>query len=53
MANIKDSNKFNLKTITGVLNIILSAFSIPEEPVTPLPPPLILTGANLILLAPF
>ena len=47
MASIKDSQKFNLKTISGVLNIILSAFAIPEEPVTPLPPPLILLGGNL------
>lgn len=47
MAAIKDSHKFNLKTISGVLNIILSAFAIPEEPVAPLPPPLILLGGNL------
>ncbi len=47
MANIKDSQKFNLKTMSGVLNTILSAFSIPEEPVAPLPPPLILLGSNL------
>lgn len=38
---------FNLNSITGVLNLILSAFKIPEEPVTPLPPPLILVGASL------
>lgn len=38
---------FNLNSISGVLNLILSAFKIPEEPVTPLPPPLILIGAKL------
>lgn len=43
----KDTSKFNLKTITGVLNVILAAFSIPDEPVAPLPPPLILVGGNL------
>jgi len=38
---------FNLGSISGVLNIILSAFSIPDEPVAPLPPPLIMIGAKL------
>jgi hypothetical protein len=38
---------FNLGSISGVLNIILSAFSIPDEPVAPLPPPLIMVGAKL------
>lgn len=37
----------NLSSISSVLNIILSAFSIPKAPVTPLPPPLLLVGANL------
>jgi hypothetical protein len=36
-----------LGSISGVLNIILSAFSIPDEPVAPLPPPLIMVGAKL------
>jgi hypothetical protein len=40
-------NKFNLNSITGVLNTLLGAFSIPQEPVSPLPPPLILAGAKL------
>jgi hypothetical protein len=40
-------SKFNLSSITGVLNVILSAFSIPEEPLVPLPPPLLLIGAKL------
>lgn len=37
----------NLSTMSGVLNVILAAFSIPEEPITPLPPPLIITGSKL------
>ncbi len=47
MASTKDSKQFNLRTMSGVLNTILTAFSIPQEPVTPLPPPLILLGGNL------
>jgi len=45
--NVKDSFKFNLKSVNGILNIILSAFSIPEEPISALPPPLIILGAKL------
>lgn len=41
------NDKFNIGTITGVLNIISSAFSIPQEPIAPLPPPLIIIGGNL------
>ncbi len=41
------NSSFSLNSISGVLNLILSAFSIPEEPVTPLPPPLILIGSKL------
>lgn len=41
------SSGFNLNSISGVLNVILSAFSMPETPVEPLPPPLIMTGAKL------
>jgi len=37
----------NLNTMSGVLNLILAAFSIPQEPVSPLPPPLIMAGAKL------
>lgn len=43
----KSSNGFNLSSISGVLNLILTAFSIPEEPVQALPPPLIMTGAKM------
>jgi hypothetical protein len=42
-----NNSSFNLGSISGVLNIILSAFSIPDEPVAPLPPPLIMIGAKL------
>ena len=38
---------FDLGTISGVLNLILAAFNIPDEPVAPLPPPLIMIGAKL------
>jgi hypothetical protein len=36
-----------LDSISGVLDVLLSAFSIPEEPIEPLPPPLIMVGARL------
>jgi hypothetical protein len=38
---------FEISNISGVLNIILTAFSIPDEPVTALPPPLIMIGSQL------
>ena len=38
---------FDISTITGVLNLILSAFAIPDEPIIALPPPLIVVGASL------
>ena len=41
------SSGFNLSSINGVLNVVLSAFSIPQTPVEPLPPPLIMVGAKL------
>lgn len=43
----KSGASFNLSSISGVLNLILAAFSIPDAPVSALPPPLILTGAKL------
>ena len=36
-----------LDSIEGVLDTLLAAFTIPEEPVAPLPPPLILIGGKL------
>jgi len=45
---MSDNNKtFDLGTISGVLNTLLSAFSIPQEPISPLPPPLIMLGSEL------
>ena len=41
------SSGFNLSSINGVLNTVLSAFSIPQTPIEPLPPPLIMVGAKL------
>ena len=37
----------SLSSISGVLNIILTAFALPEEPIAPLPPVLILVGGKL------
>ena len=41
MADIKPipTSGFNLSSMNGILNLILSAFQIPETPVEPLPPP--------------
>lgn len=46
-SEISTSNNTSLGSISSILNVVLSAFSIPREPVTPLPPPLILTGSLL------
>lgn len=47
--NKKDENTDTgfLDSIDGVLDTLLAAFSVPEEPIQPLPPPLILLGAKL------
>ena len=37
----------NFGSLSSVLKIILSVFSIPEEPVSALPPPLIIAGGKL------
>lgn len=37
----------NLGSITTVIKVLLTAFSIPEEPVSALPPPLIIAGGKL------
>lgn len=43
-----ENNKtFDLGTINGVLNTLLAAFSVPETPVLPLPPPLVMVGSYL------
>jgi len=41
------TNTISMGSISGILSIINSAFAIPNTPVTPLPPPLLVTGANL------
>lgn len=41
------SDDISVGSISSVLNIVLSAFKIPKTPVSPLPPPLLLIGANL------
>jgi len=41
------SGGFNLSSISGVLNLISTAFSIPSQPVSALPPPLIILGGKL------
>lgn len=41
------SSDFKINSISGVLNLILLAFSIPDEPVAPLPPALIMVGSKL------
>jgi hypothetical protein len=42
-----NNNTFDLGTVSGVLNTLLAAFNIPQEPVEPLPPPLIMLGSVL------
>ena len=42
-----NNNTFDLGTVSGVLNTLLSAFNIPQEPISPLPPPLIMLGSQL------
>jgi hypothetical protein len=37
----------SIDSIDGVLNTILAAFTVPNIPIAPLPPPLILLGSNL------
>jgi hypothetical protein len=48
-ANKKDENSetSGFDSFDGILDMILNAFRIPEEPVAPLPPPLILAGAKI------
>jgi urease gamma subunit len=49
MANekpIPDSG-INLNSINGIINVISAAFSVPEPPIEPLPPQLVMVGAKL------
>jgi hypothetical protein len=45
--NITKETNFDLTSIYGVLNMILTAFKLPDPPVEPLPPPLVMFGAPL------
>lgn len=51
MADDKDlqnaGDDLDLSSMTGILNLLSDAFQMPEEPVSPLPPPLIMTGSYL------
>jgi hypothetical protein len=49
MAEIKPipDTGVNLTSINGILNLILDLFKVPEPPIEPLPPPLIMVGAKL------
>ena len=39
------SDSLDLGSISSIIKIILSAFSVPDTPITPLPPPLLLAGS--------
>lgn len=41
------STGYDFGSIGNILQIILSAFSFPQQPVTPLPPPLIMLGGSM------
>jgi len=41
------SSGINLGSISSILQIVLAAFSFPQQPTTPLPPPLIMLGGSM------
>lgn len=41
------TDNIDFGSISSIIEVILAAFSVPDEPLTPLPPPLLVTGANL------
>jgi hypothetical protein len=41
------SNGFDFGSISNIIQIVLSAFKFPQQPATPLPPPLIMIGGSL------
>jgi len=41
------TDSIDFGSISSVIGMILAAFAIPDEPVTPLPPPLLMVGAQL------
>jgi hypothetical protein len=42
-----EESDFDISSISGILRTLTSAFKITREPITPLPPPLILSGAKI------
>lgn len=46
-SNENKENGFNFSSISGIINLILSVFKLPDTPIEPLPPPLIMFGAKL------
>ena len=41
------SSGFDFGSISNIIQIILAAFQLPQQPVTPLPPPLIMLGGSM------
>lgn len=41
------TNKTNMSSISNILGIITAAFKTPQQPVTQLPPPLLMIGGNM------
>ena len=41
------TDNIDFGSINSIIAVILAAFSIPDEPVTKLPPPILVTGGNL------
>ncbi len=40
------TNKFNFSSMSNILKMIGAASKVPQQPLTPLPPPLLLLGGN-------
>ena len=41
------SSGFDFGSISNIIQIVITAFKLPQQPVTPLPPPLIMLGGSL------
>lgn len=41
------SSGFDFGSISNIIQIILAAFQLPQQPVTPLPPPLVMLGGSM------
>jgi hypothetical protein len=46
-SEISTGDNTNLGSISSILKVISAAFKIPKKPLTPLPPPILLTGAQI------